>query len=198
MFPVVKWLASNRARAVMLVSVLIAASVLSVYAYLSSLTPQRGPRVAITSPPLEFSMELDKVEYAYGENVTITFCLKNIGNETITVGKSSIDIIEGVTSTEASGVNDPRPSAFHFGFSIADDNGTVIYERFKGATQEAYKFTVEPDGYLRQIFFWSQYGFLASPLPRGAYQIRGIFRGHCTPGFGTSILETPSITFMIG
>jgi len=153
--------------------------------------------VVITSPPIEFSMELDKTAYAYGENMTITFCLKNISNETVTVGKTSMDFATGILSTETKGVNDTIGNSFHMGFSMVDDNGTVIYERFKGPFQATYEFTVEPDGYVRQIFFWKHYDWLASPLPRGTYQIRGIFYGSCVPGFPTSALVTPSIAFIV-
>jgi len=194
----VGWFAANRRKAVTLVSVLIAASALSVYAWLSSLTPQGGPRVAIVSPPLEFWMELDKTEYAYGENVTIAFRLKNISNETITVSKSSMDLLPpAFISTEASGANGSYLGPFHFGLSITDSNGTVIYERFEGPYAATYRFTVEPDGYVRQIFFWKHYDWLASPLPKGTYQIRGIFYGSCIPGFLTSALVTPSIAFIV-
>ena len=170
----VGWFASNRRKAVMLVSVLIAASVLSVYAYLSSLTPQGGPRATVVSPPLEFWMELDKTDYAYGENMTITFYLKNISNETITVTKSSIwsfdpmwtDMLyteaEGVSSLNGGYVND----VFHFRFSVAFANGTEIFKWSTGILAEAYYLVFEPGGYVKQRFIYLLY-YETSPTEPG-------------------------------
>jgi len=80
------WVRANPLKVFSVVLALAAVSGVAAYAYLQSL-PQAGPRVTITSPPLEFSVELDKTEYPFseetrsGENITITFCLKNISNK---------------------------------------------------------------------------------------------------------------------
>ena len=204
----VKWLASNRARTVFLVSVLIAASVLSVYAYLSSLTPQGGPRATVVSPPVEFWMELDKTEYAYGENMTITFCLENISNETITVFKGSIWPFDPMWTdmlyTEAEGVGGYVNDVFHFRFSVAFANGTEIFKWSTGPLPEAYSLVFEPGGYVKQRFIYLLY-YEVSPtqepgfyyLPSGSYQIRGIsYTDRNAPG-GITTIETAPIQFTI-
>jgi len=81
--------ASRKHRAALISAALILVLAVSTYAYLRSLPPAAGPRVSLVSPPLEFSMELDKAEFQQGENVTVRLYLKNVSNETIEVGWGS-------------------------------------------------------------------------------------------------------------
>jgi len=105
---------SSPRKPVFLVVVIVVALLASVYAYLASLPPQRGPRVSITSPPLEFSMELEKAEFQQGENVTIRLSLKNIGNETITLRWGKYYAY--------------YDKVMYFDFYITDANNTLVYQ----------------------------------------------------------------------
>ena len=199
------WFRGSPLKALSLVLIVVVVSVVAVHAYFRLLSPQAGPRVSITSPPLEFSMELGMAEYQHGENITITFLLRNIGNETINVTKSSRWLIYPdlfAIPMEAKGATPQHvvSGLFHFGFSIAHQNGTEIFKQSSGDLQATYDFFIEPEGYIKQTWIWVNL-WEGSPvidtLPRGTYQIRGIFYGAVVPGFAVSTLETPSITFMI-
>lgn len=185
---------------------------IAVYAYRLSL-PQVGPRVTITSPPLEFSMQLDKTEYGVGENMTIVFDLKNISNETISLAKGECDPVDphygGLISTEANGANmqqGPQGSLsglFHFGFSIVDENGTDVYRHVEGWLQAVYEIVLEPGGYVKQTLLLDPVTqtLIANqlvdghPLLSGTYQITAILDFSVNKAGVT--LETPSITFTI-
>ena len=65
--------------------VVVVGSPIMAYAYSKLSQPTAGPKVFITSSPLIFSMELQKANFQYGENITIKFRLENIGNKTITI-----------------------------------------------------------------------------------------------------------------
>lgn len=195
---------SHPGRAVFLVGVIVVALAAGVYAYLASLPLQQGPRVSITSPPVEFSLELDKTEYQYGENISIRLCLKNVGNKTITLRKSSRwpiwpnDPRFPPIFTEASKAA-PEPAVigyFHFGFSITHQNGTEIFKEYSGVLPMGYEFTVEPGGYVKQTWiWWNPLPTVPYHIPKGTHQIRGI--PYCgISGLGSVRLETPSITFI--
>lgn len=202
---------SHPRRAVFLIAILVVALVAGVYAYIVSLQPQRGPLVSITSPPVEFSMELNKAEYQYGENITITFLLENISNQTMQFTKLSKygAPIYNIFITEVEGVNNPQGigTLFHFDFSITDANGTQVYRwsLTRVAAQATYDIFFEPYGHIKQTLVWDyDYGHYGGnmTLPKGTYQIRAVLykilinRGGSwsTPAI---TLETPSITFMI-
>lgn len=201
---------SHPRRVVFLIAILVVTLVAGVYAYIASLRPQRGPRVSITSHPVEFSMELNKAEYQYGENITITFLLKNISNQTMQFTKLSGRgaPIYNTFITEVEGVNNPQGigTLAHFDFSITDANGTQVYWWSGGFSIPAtYDIFFEPSGYLKQTLVWDyDYGNwgMERILPKGTYQIRGMLRyilinrgnGWSAPAI---TLETPSITFTI-
>jgi hypothetical protein len=184
-------------------AILVVSLAVSGYAYWVLLPPQGGPRVTITSPPVEFSMELDKTEYQYGENITIIFSLENISNQTITISKSywwPIDPVHGILSTEAEGANISAPqiphllsALFHFGLGITDQNGTKVFEQYRGLSPATYNFSIEPSGHVKQTLVL---GPDWDTLPKGTYQIRGI--QYCgILGYWWGKLETPTITFVI-
>jgi hypothetical protein len=195
-------LVSHPIKAAFLVVIIVVALAASVYAYFKLLPSQSGPKVSITSPPLEFSIELNKAEYQFGENITITFNLRNIGNQTVTVTKlteDSIDPFYQILFTDAEGASTDHPNPnmisylFHFGYSILDINGTKVYERIGDGIAALYDIVLEPNGYVKQTYIWyREYHFQF--LPRGTYQIRGIFNHFTTQGI---TLETPSIAFII-
>ena len=200
------WFRDNPFKVLLLVLIVVVASVVAAHAYLSLLLPERvqtGPRVSITSPPLEFSVELDKAEYQYEENISVTFCLKNISNQTIRViypAMSPMHPPYEILITEANGANTPNSAnllsyLFHFGFAITDSNGTEVFE-LRGFVPTIYYIDYEPGGYVKQTFI--HYYFMdGSPYPEDTYQIRGIlYRVNISfPELIT--LETPSITFAI-
>jgi hypothetical protein len=192
---------AGHSKAFLLVLIVAVASVTGVYAYFKLLPAGAGPRTTITSPPLEFSIQLEKASFQGYENITIRFSLTNIGNETIKIAKSYIDSITGFLSTESYKASSPDwdiqsdDETFHFGFSIIDANGTLVYQRIRGWTPTVYNISIEPGGYVKQAFTWNYYIFSSSPLPKGTYQITGVFSAAVNGSWIT--LEAPSIAFVI-
>jgi hypothetical protein len=187
---------AGRFKAFLLTLIVVVASVAGVYAYLRSLLAGTGPGATITSPPLEFSIQLEKASFRGDENITIKFSLTNIGNETITAFKSHIDSIEGFVSTESYKASSTEgDQAFHFGFSIIDANGTLVYQRSGGWLIESYDIIIQPGGYVNQALIWNSHFFSSSPLPEGMYQITGVFSAAVNGSWIT--LDTPSIVFVV-
>jgi len=195
------WVRANPLKLFSVVLILAVVSGVAVYAYLGLLTPQAGPRVIITSPPIDFSMELDKAEYKYGKNITIVLSLRNISNQTITMHKRSRwpywrgHPVGPVVFTEFYGVspedeNEAR-GLIHFGFSITHQNGTVIFRQYEGPLAATYDIDIYTGGYIKQTWIWDL------PLPKATYQIRGILSCDVPGAFQHSTLETPSITFIV-
>jgi hypothetical protein len=195
-------------KALLLIVITASALAVGVYAYFKSLSPLEGPRASITSPPVELSIELDKTEYSVGENLTLTFCLTNIGNETIRLKwgyQSPISSSDPYvpTSTEDYGVitSDERArfivsNTFHFAFTFAYDNGTVLLQHLKGVLPAIYYFDLEPNGYVKQtLVFIHDYG--DQPFfPEGTFTIRGMLY-HVGVADQSVTLETPSISFTV-
>lgn len=195
-------------RVIFIIAVIVVALVVSVYAYWAALPPPAGPRATITSYPLEFSIELSKTEYQFGENITITFQIKNISNETVTLTKLyhwGISNYSMIMITEANGAKTPNYERlisvlFHFGLSLTDHNGTIVFIQTTGIAPATYDILLEPNGYVKQTVM-GNYVFNGlepfSYLPRGTYQIRGIQQYCVILGIGDISLETPSITFIV-
>jgi hypothetical protein len=185
---------------VALISVaLIVVLVVGTYAYLQSLPPAAGPRVSLLSPPLEFSMELDKAEFQQGENVTVKLAMKNTGSEEITLMWTSFFLF--------------FDRVLYFDISVTDLNGTVVFrwssEYFAlGAVIEK---SLDPGEQLTNMYFWDQwtepvaqeppFSYPEGIVPKGTYYIKGLSRhftltadGQTTP---LMALETPSITIQI-
>ena len=186
-------MSSRSRKAVIAAAFLIAVLAVSVYAYLASLPSPPGPRVTITSPPLEFSMQIGKTEYNLGENMTIRFWLKNTSNMTITLDYSEEYIYEG--------------KAMLFDFIITSANGTEVYRWSEGhfALAVVYDFTLDPGQEINQTNIWFQTSW--DPLyikevqvPAGTYYIRGVIpprrAGFGINGVGQIALETPSVAFV--
>lgn len=190
-----KGLMGSRSRkAVVIAGFLIVVLALSVYAYLASLPPPPGPLVTITSPPLQFSMQIDKTQYNIGENMTITFRLKNTSNETITIAYPEYDLYL-----------DGRSVAL-FEFIVTRVNGTGIYRWSDGRLhlESVYKFTLNPGQEINQTYIWDQHTEDYTQVPADTYYIRGAMPSMGAGSFFTIIdgpykisLETPSITFLI-
>jgi hypothetical protein len=185
--------------------VIIAALSVVAYAYWRSLPSQTGPIVTLTSPPFELSFMLDKTAYSFDDNMTIAFYLRNISNETVSVGKPSMGGLEGVV-TSAEGVTivmaEPRllNIQFHFGYVLAAANGTVIARNLYGPLQQVYGLVFEPNASLNQTVSFEIARFTdqcGSPLQKGTYQISGAFLGSVI-GVSLYTRETPSIAFTLG
>jgi hypothetical protein len=178
-----------------LVAIVIAIVLLSAggYAYLASLPPPPGPLVTVASPPLQFSMQIDKTEYNMGENITMTFWLKNTSNKTITITYPDFNVYFG--------------HVVLFDFIITDMNGTEIY-RWSSVHAHLcakYKFTLNPGEEINQTNFWSQDTYWEEgKVPAGTYYIRAAMPSSGAGAmFGVTgnthgiRLETPSIMFLI-
>ena len=187
---------SRSRRAAFVAAFLIAVLAVSVYAYLASLPSPPGPRVTITSPPLEFSMQIDKTQYNLGENMTIRFWLKNTSNMTITLHYSSIFPYEG-----------GHGMPMLFDFIITSANGTEVYRWSEGhaAAEVVYEFTLDPGQEINQTNIWFQTSWdllhtKEVQVPAGTYYIRGVVPpgrvGFGVNGVGQIALETPSVAFV--
>lgn len=190
--PIGSMFASRSRRAVLLVVVLAAVSILGAYAYEASLPSHEGPRASIVSPPVEFSVEMNKPDFALGENVTVSLSVKNTSNSTIQLNWGSYSGSDG------------RP--MHFDFCITDINDTVIYQFGRWHMWLAVKVSkvLKPGEQLTSVFIWWQRGGSEPssevPVPKGTYFLRGLTRRVrlAVDGQTTEIeLETPTITFTV-
>jgi len=184
------WFQKNPLRVFSLVLIVVIASVVAVHAYWRLSSPQAGPRVSVTSLPLEFSMELNKAEFQPGENVTIKLSLKNIGNKTIT-----LSWYEYYAYYDA---------LMYFDFYIIDANGTLVYQWTKdhAALLAVLKRTLSPGEQLTSVYPWYQLNGYPNEaqVPAGTYTVRGSTRkvGLTVEDQTAAItLETPTITFII-
>ena len=194
-------------RIIVLTVVIVAALGVSIFAYTISLPPPKGPKVTITSPPFEFSMSLDKSVYSLHDNVTISFSLRNISNETVTIEKSSMDFEgPGLVATESEGVTIGVGYAsylvsvlFHFGYILYNSSGAVIDQALEGIAQAGYSLVFEPNASLNQTLSKTlaeyRVGQPLSPIQEGSYQISGAIWG--LTNAENSTLETPPIKFTI-
>jgi len=174
--------------------------VVGTYAYLKSLPPASGPRVYVKTPFAEFYLELDKSEYQFGENITITFCVENTSNKTIEIYKGYIDgidpsVFDEYFSTETYGVSGSglNPYYFHFGYVIEYINGTEFENHLHGMIPATYRLFIEPEGYIKQTM--AVFGSLI-PLSPSTYRIVAFFSGVMQESVGID-LGTPEIIFTI-
>jgi len=192
---------SRKHKAALVSTALILVLAVGTHAYLQSLPPAAGPRVSLLSPPLEFSMELDKAEFQQGENVTVTLSMKNTGSEEITLMWTSFyQFLDRV---------------LYFDICITDLNGTVVFQwsRVYFGLGMVLEKSLNPGEQLTSMYFWYQekyhypegqkpeYSYQEGQVPKGIYYIMGLSRqftltvdGQTTP---LMTLETPSITIQI-
>jgi hypothetical protein len=189
-------------RAALVSAALILVLAVGTYAYLKSLPPAAGPRVYVRSSVAEFYLELDKSDYQFRENITITFYVNNTSNKTIEIFKPSIDggfqpPDDKYLSTDIYGVSGSRglapPYYFHFGFIIEYANGTNFDRHWWGELQMSYNLYIEPGGYIKQAV--TAYGSLV-PLYPATYRIRAHF-GNIAQESVSIDLETPEIIFTV-
>jgi len=195
---------ASRLRKILVATVIIIALLgASAYAYWASLSSPTGPSVTLTSPPLELSMTLDKTQYSFTENMTISFCLRNISNETVTLTRpdmmeappgSVITAAEGVTILPSQNL---LTDLYHFGIILYSSNGTVILRDVVGPLKATYDIILQPNASLNQTEFdnfgstLDENGKVVQSAP-GAYGISAVLR------MGQFELDTPSITFTLG
>lgn len=174
--------------------VVVVGLVAAVYAYSRLSQTTAGPRVSVTSPPLEFSMELGKAEFQYGENITIKYRLENIGNETITIKRVNPpgwpSEYKETSYFNVYAQDEWKLREFHFGFRIMDTNGTEDYDMSGGILDYVYDLRIDPGGWIEQTITWDYYSLYHTlPLSLGTYQIKGVFR-HRLNGGALYTLET--------
>jgi hypothetical protein len=209
--------ASRSRRTIVATVIIIALLCTGVYAYWKSLSPQKGPKVTLTSRPFELSVSLDKTSYSLADNLTIAFYLRNISNETVTIEESDMygvynspaftlsTVSEGVnTSFDILGDN-PLGMLFPFGYTFSTSNGSIINKFPDGAHfNTAYSLIFQPGASLNQTLnvdlneFNANYTAPAGhPLQKGTYEVTGALTGSLDYKVD-STWETPSISFTIG
>lgn len=193
--------ASRKHTAALISAALIIVLVVGTYAYLKSLPPTGGPRVYVKTSVAEFYLELDKSDYQFGENMTITFYVENTSNKTVEIYKPTLGGFEPsfdkYFSTETYGVSSYsglNPYYFHFGYLIEYINGTEFARWWRGEFQMSYSLYIESGGYIKQIII---YGPLMGPtLFPGTYRIRAHFE-YIKQESVSIDLETPEIIFTV-
>jgi len=181
--------------------VIVLGLTVGVFAYSRLSHPPAGPRASVTSQPLKFSMELEKAEFQYGENITIKFRLENIGNETITIERWNPPgwpyEYKETSYFNVYAQDEWKLREFHFGFQIMDTNGTEVYDVSEGILDYVYDLRIDPGGWIEQTITWDYYSIYHTlPLSLGTCQIKGVFR-HRLNGRALYTLETPSIMCII-
>lgn len=195
--------------------IIVALSVVA-YAYWRSLPSPTGPMVTLTSTPFELSVMLDKTSYSLTDNMTMTFCLRNISNETVTIEESDTHGVFNspafTLSTVSEGVNtsfnlpgdNPLGVLFPFGYTFSAGNGSIINKFPDGVHfNQAYSIIFQPNASLNQTLDINLNEFNASytaptghPLQKGTYQVSGAFKGSLNYE-ALYTWETPSITFTL-
>jgi len=194
---------SLRSRKILLAIIVAVVIVASVFALLFSLPSPKGTKVTVTSFPLEFSVALNKAVYTLNDNISLSFYLRNLSNETVSIWRSSMDGGQDVTtSSEGVTIEDAPPREidllFHFGYTLLIRNGTVLDQHSGGPAQAVYALNLEPNASLNQTLsinlatFYDQY---LMRLQKGLYQITGAIWG--ITNVENTTLETPPINFTI-
>ncbi len=210
---------SRTRRTIVGILVIVVALSAVAYAYWKLLPSTTGPKVTITSSPFELSMALDKTTYSLDDNVSITFYLKNLSNETITAGipyaaSVSPDDPTLKVVTAGQGVNtsfnqsyptytagdDPLLGALPFSFTLINSSGVVV-DKVPGAyAQMVWSIVFGPYASLNQTVTVNLAHYIDSeghPLQKEAYTVSGAFEGSLSEK-GEFRWQTPSIAFTIG
>jgi hypothetical protein len=142
------------------------------------LLPHEGPKATKISPPLEFSIQLQKTQFQQGELFNVSFSLRNVGNKSIVLHWSNGRI---------------------FDFIVEDANGSQVYRYYTdhGYIEAVVEKALDPNG----LFAWTEgWGFYPGDVPKGTYFVKGIvcpftlFTGDSATRIS---LETPTITFTL-
>jgi len=211
---------ASRPRRILVATVLIIAVLCTgAFAYWTSLPSPAGPKVTLTSSPFELSMMLDKTEYSLTNNISITFYLKNLSNETITASLpyaasvspddqtfKVVTVGEGVDTsfnqsypTYTAG-DDPLLGALPFSFTLINSSGVVV-DKIPGAyAQMVWSIVFGPYASLNQTVTVNLAHYIDSeghPLQKEAYTVIGAFEAYLNGG-ARFTWQTPSIAFTIG
>jgi hypothetical protein len=142
------------------------------------LLPHEGPRATKVSPPLEFSIQLQKTQFQQGDPFNVSFSLRNVGNKTIGLSWG-----------------DGR----FFDFKVEDADGSEVYRWYSDHTypEAVFDETLDPDG----VFAWTDTWVLyPGDVTKGTYFVKGIvypFTLFVDGSYTRISLETPTITFTL-
>ncbi len=183
-------------------AILIATVVVATSVYWVLYVPRVGPKVSVVSYPLELSFALDKADYSQGENISITYTLKNVGTSNASL-----------SFADEFGYYDEEDRQYHFvcvDYAIVDSNGTEVFRwsHHSGALTYVKVLNLQPNerqsNTFRFVMKYDTFSLWGGRLPPGDYQIRGNmppdrpavivdYDGNRT----TIKMETPSISFTI-
>jgi hypothetical protein len=152
-------------------------------------------------------MSLDKTQYSFSENMTISFYLRNISNETVTlVRPDQWPAPPGSVITAADGITILPPNLltglYHFGLILYSSNGTMIERDVAGPLDAMYDIVLQPNASLNQTVLDNFAGPVQdvngriTQLEPGAYGISGVLRASLSD-YELQTWETPSITFTL-
>lgn len=181
-------LASRSRKAIFAVIISIAVLGASSYAYLASLPPHEGPKVSTVSPPLEFSIQLERADFEQGGLINASLTLTNTGNKTIGLSWGNGDI---------------------FDLIVEDANGTHIWRWgfFHAHINAVVDKALSPDGSLAYYYWWDQRipfegmgPYPVGQVPKGTYFVKGSvfpFTLNVDGHVSNLSLETPTIAITI-
>lgn len=169
------------------------------YAYLF-LPPYRGSRVSVVSGPVEFSLQLEKMFFMKGENVSVSISLRSTSNQTIMMNWDSFRSRFGDESLVSSIFPDQRYNVV-LNFAVLDENNRTLFT-FVGLRNETIiSRTLAPNETATQTYLWNQKGYNFGSLmsvPAGTYHIKAFSEDMNVAGWDPFIQpETPSITIHI-
>jgi len=151
----------------------------SIYAYYWSLPPHVGPRVTLVSPPLEFSLQLEKTTFVTGENISVSISLRNISNQTVTLRWSEYGTgdsgPEGYFASSVFPADSPKRAVLDF--SVLDENNTLIYGLIGRRNQAVVSRMLTAGEVVTQTFVWNQLvvdfqEYTYVPIPSGLYYMK--------------------------
>jgi hypothetical protein len=182
-------LASRAKKAVFSIILVIVVLAASVYSYTALSPPNEGPKASVISPPLEFSMHLERAEFQQGEIVNVSLTVINMSNKTL-------ELLWG----------DGRI----FDLIVDDVNGTRVWnwQSFHAYVAAEVEKNLNPGGRLSYYFWWGQtvpYEGVAGPypagqVPKGTYFIKGAltrFTLRVEDQVTGESLETPTVAINI-
>ena len=197
-------------RNILTAAVLAVVLVLSGVYVLLSLPPHMGSRASAVFGPLEFSLQLEKRFFVRGENISVSISLKNISNQTITMGWAEYGIRipadwDGYFMSSIFSESGPTRWRAVLNFVASDENGTWIYGFIGRRELSEVSRALAPDETVTQTFLWNQKvdnRWSESPvvvlIPFGTYYIKALSlptRVEEWPFFEQP--ETPSMTIRI-
>ena len=189
--------------AAILATVLAIAAIYAYYRSLphgrNSLTPSfaTGPRITLVSPPLEFSLQLEKTTYVSGENISVSISIRNTSNKTVAMNWSGYEAAgprpDGYLISSIFPTDTPQRKVLDF--VVSDENGTFVYGFIGRVETPIVSIFLATGETATQTFVWNP---SADLIPSGTYFIKAStipMRVEGWPFFEQP--ETPSITIHI-